>query len=94
MVIFELRSHTGKKAAGITGILLGFLSISTMFSKLNIFSEGETICVIMASAFWGFVTLCTHLKTNHPFNQVLCEISFYMTLILMIGVSVSLYVST
>ena len=92
MVIFELSSHTGKKVAGIIGILLGLLSISTMFSKLNIFSEGETVCVSMVSAFWGVVTLFAHLKTNHPFNQGLCEISFYMTLILLIGVSVSLYV--
>lgn len=92
MVIFELRSHTGKKVGGIIGILLALLSISTMFSKLNVFSEGETVCVIMASALWGFVTLFTHLKTNHPFNQGLCEISFYMTLILLIGLSVSLYV--
>ena len=92
MVIFELRSHTGKKVTGIVGLLLALLSMSTMFSKLNIFLEGETVCVIMASVFWGFVTLFAHLKTNHPFYQVLCQISFYMTLILLIGISVSLYV--
>jgi len=93
MVIFELRTHTGKKASAIVGTLLGLLSLSTMFSKFNIFSEREATCVILSSAFWGVLTLCAHLKTNHPFCLVLGEASFYLTLLLLIGVSVSLYTS-
>ena len=41
MVIFELRTRTGKTVGAIIGFVLAGLSIFTMIFETDIFSEGE-----------------------------------------------------
>lgn len=91
MVIFELRSRAGKKVGALVALILGGLSFATMFSGLTPFSEGQTVCVALSAVLSGLVTICAHLKTNHSFNVVLCEVFFYTTLLVLIGLSISLY---
>jgi len=55
MVIFELRTRTGKKLGALIGLILGGLSFATMFSGLTPFSEGQTVCVALSAVFWGLV---------------------------------------
>lgn len=92
MVIFELRSRRGKKVGAVVALVLAGLSLFTMFSKSSIFSEGEGICIVIASMFWGVCTMLAAIKITHRFCCFLCEASFFLTLFLLIAVFISLYV--
>lgn len=91
MIIIELRTPKGRKINAIVGLVLAGLSFCDPIFNIDVFSDGENICLILASAFWGLCTIFGSMTANSRFVSVLCEFSFYITIVILVGVTISIY---